>query len=309
MWRCGRACTRCASASTRPTCARRLSAAGIPVPPYTILDPKSATPVTQQVEAFGATHGWPLVLKASRGGYDGKGVWPVANSARPRPPATGPRSPGVPLLVEAHVAIDFELAALVVRRPIETLAWSVVETTQVDGVCREVLMPGRVTPELAEKAQSIAIQIAETIDACRGDGRRDVRVGRGAHGQRGRAPTPQQRPLDDRGRDDLAVREPPPRGARPPARRHRLPLARTWPRSTCSGRPTARTRRPASERALGVPGAHVHLYGKEARPGRKLGHVTVCGDDAADVQNRAWHAAAELGTPVPASPPAPGRDQ
>ncbi len=52
--------------------------------------------------------------------------------------------------------------------------------------------------------------------------------------------------------------------------------------------------------ALGVSGAHVHLYGKEARPGRKLGHVTVCGHDAADVKNRAWHAARELGTPVPA---------
>jgi 5-(carboxyamino)imidazole ribonucleotide synthase len=52
--------------------------------------------------------------------------------------------------------------------------------------------------------------------------------------------------------------------------------------------------------ALGVPGAHIHLYGKEARPGRKLGHVTVCGTDGADVKNRAWHAARELGTPIPA---------
>ena len=50
---------------------------------------------------------------------------------------------------------------------------------------------------------------------------------------------------------------------------------------------------------LAVEGAHVHLYGKEARPGRKLGHVTVCGDEADDVRARAWSAAIALGTPVP----------
>jgi 5-(carboxyamino)imidazole ribonucleotide synthase len=52
-------------------------------------------------------------------------------------------------------------------------------------------------------------------------------------------------------------------------------------------------------RGLAVEGAHVHLYGKKARPGRKLGHVTVCGDDAEVVRARAWSAARALGTPVP----------
>ena len=51
--------------------------------------------------------------------------------------------------------------------------------------------------------------------------------------------------------------------------------------------------------ALAVPGAHVHLYGKETRPMRKLGHVTVSGEDARSVRKNAWLAAAELGTPVP----------
>jgi 5-(carboxyamino)imidazole ribonucleotide synthase len=52
-------------------------------------------------------------------------------------------------------------------------------------------------------------------------------------------------------------------------------------------------------RGLAVEGAHVHLYGKRARPGRKLGHVTVCGDDADVVRLRAWSAALALGTAVP----------
>ena len=41
-------------------------------------------------------------------------------------------------------------------------------------------------------------------------------------------------------------------------------------------------------------GVRVHLYGKDIRPGRKLGHVTVCGDDLADVRARALAAAARL---------------
>jgi 5-(carboxyamino)imidazole ribonucleotide synthase len=52
-------------------------------------------------------------------------------------------------------------------------------------------------------------------------------------------------------------------------------------------------------RGLAVEGAHVHLYGKAARPGRKLGHVTVCGNDADVVRSEAWSAAIALGTPVP----------
>src|ERR1700722_12986709 len=58
-----------------------LAAAGIAVVPFAVLDTKGERTVASQIEAFGAVHGWPLVLKASRGGYDGKGVWPVADMA------------------------------------------------------------------------------------------------------------------------------------------------------------------------------------------------------------------------------------
>jgi 5-(carboxyamino)imidazole ribonucleotide synthase len=39
------------------------------------------------------------------------------------------------------------------------------------------------------------------------------------------------------------------------------------------------------------PAARVHLYGKQVRPGRKIGHVTVVGDDLEDLRRRAWHTA------------------
>jgi 5-(carboxyamino)imidazole ribonucleotide synthase len=58
--------------------------------------------------------------------------------------------------------------------------------------------------------------------------------------------------------------------------------------------------------ALSVDGARIHLYGKAPAPGRKLGHVTVCGHNLPDVRERAWRAAVALGTPVPSSLQAAG---
>jgi 5-(carboxyamino)imidazole ribonucleotide synthase len=275
-----------------------LAGHGIPVPPHALLQNGTLVPVAQQLEAFGSAHGWPLVLKACRDGYDGKGVWPVADAAEAAAICAHAAESGVALLVEAHVAIDFELSALVVRRPTETLAWPVVETTQIDGVCREVLMPGRVSPALAIRAQAIATRIAEAIGAVG-----VMAVEMFASG------------------DSLTVNEV---ALRPHNSGHwtiegaitsqfenhlravlDLPLGSTGTQATHVA--TVNVFGPADgsdpadrlEAALGVEGAHVHLYGKEARPGRKLGHVTACGVDGADVRNRAWHAARELGTPIP----------
>ena len=55
-----------------------LDEAGVPVPAYLVVD--EGPDALSAVEAFAAGHGgWPIVLKAARGGYDGKGVWPVAD--------------------------------------------------------------------------------------------------------------------------------------------------------------------------------------------------------------------------------------
>jgi 5-(carboxyamino)imidazole ribonucleotide synthase len=43
---------------------------------------------------------------------------------------------------------------------------------------------------------------------------------------------------------------------------------------------------PPTATVLSVPGAHLHLYGKTPRPGRKLGHVTICAADSQTVQKR-----------------------
>ena len=91
--------------------------------------------------------GWPVVAKATRGGYDGRGVWMLA-VAPPRPPSWW--RPAPPLIVEERVPLRRELAALVARSPFgQVAAYPVVETVQRDGICVEVLAPA---PGLSEDA-------------------------------------------------------------------------------------------------------------------------------------------------------------
>ena len=91
-----------------------------------------------EVAAFAAQAGWPVVLKAVRGGYDGRGVW-VCDGPDQAAEVLGY---GVALLAEEYVPFVRELAALVARSPHrQGAAYPVVQTVQREGVCREVLAP------------------------------------------------------------------------------------------------------------------------------------------------------------------------
>ncbi|AJT40419.1 5-(carboxyamino)imidazole ribonucleotide synthase [Psychromicrobium lacuslunae] len=114
--------------------------------------------------AFADKHGWPVVLKTPRGGYDGKGVRVVQNPEQAIESADW-FAAMTPLLVEQKVDFSRELSALVARRPSgEARAWSVVQSNQLDGVCDEVIAPA---PELDERvavaAQNAALEIAEEL--------------------------------------------------------------------------------------------------------------------------------------------------
>ena len=103
------------------------------------------------------------MLKTARGGYDGKGVWIVddlAEVATVTAPLVGR------LLLEEMVPFQAELAVMVARRPSgEMVTWPAVETAQVDGVCREVLVPGRLPPDVVERARALGQAVAEIAGA------------------------------------------------------------------------------------------------------------------------------------------------
>jgi 5-(carboxyamino)imidazole ribonucleotide synthase len=193
---------------------------------------------------------------------------------------------GVQLLVEAWVPIEREVAVLVARRPSgESVVYPMVETVQRDGICHEILSPAPVPPALAAAGRELGAAIAAACDTT-GILAIELFVAGG----------------------ELLVNE---LAARPHNSGHasiegnvtsqfenHLRAVLDWPLGdpgpaapavatvNVLGRSTTdpATRLPA---ALAVPGLHVHLYDKPARPGRKLGHVTATGADAADVLARA----------------------
>ncbi|HLN17824.1 MAG TPA: 5-(carboxyamino)imidazole ribonucleotide synthase [Acidimicrobiales bacterium] len=277
-----------------------LHAAGVPVPRFATLPGHTEADARPAIEAFAAEHGWPLVLKAGRGGYDGHGVWPVEDEREAAAVVHSAEERGIHLLVEEYVPIEAELAVLVARRPGgEVVSWPAVETAQVGGVCREVLVPGRLGPDLLEAAGALARRVADVVGSvgvlavelfsCRGR----LLVNEVAARPHNTGHWTIEGAVTSQFENHLrAVLD--------------LPLGDTTP-----GAPNVasvnvfgdeRGEDPATRlaEAFAVDGAHVHLYGKAPRPGRKLGHVTVCGDDPADVRSRAWRAARALGTPVPA---------
>jgi 5-(carboxyamino)imidazole ribonucleotide synthase len=270
-------------------------AAGVPVPRFTVVDPGEGS--LKAVADFAAEYRWPVLLKAARGGYDGKGVWPVAGPADAEDVL---RRVDGPVVVEEFVPFEAEVAVLVARRPSgESVSWPAVETAQVGGVCREVLVPGRLPHEVVEEAGVLGRRVADLVGLVgvmavelfwSGGGllvnEVATRPHNSGHWTIEGAVTSQ---FENHLRAVLDL----PLGSAAP--QHRA-VASVNVFGGADGADPGRL----LGRALAVEGARVHLYGKAPRPGRKLGHVTVCGDDPDSVRAHAWSAARALGTPVPA---------
>ena len=264
----------------------RLAALGVPVPAFT------PVATARDVQGFASHVGWPLVLKAATGGYDGKGVWVVHDLAEAEEVLAG----GVRLLAEEHVALRRELAALVARSPEgQGAAWPVVETVQSDGVCVEVVAPA---PGLSEddalEAQRLALRLADELGVV---GVMAVELFE-----------------TDAGLlvNELAMR---PHnsghwtieGARTSQFEQHLRAVLDWPMGATGltapwvvmANLLGGEGEPDLDRRLHLlfgrdPGLKVHLYGKQVRPGRKIGHVTALGDDLEETRRRAREGAAHL---------------
>ena len=131
----------------------RLVELGVPCPRHALVS--SVADVGKFASSSG---GWPCVLKTTRGGYDGKGVWFVDS---PEDCAAAFDS-GATILAEERVDFRRELSALVARSPSgQVAAWPVVASTQRDGICHEVIAPAPdLDPDLAVQAQRIAMSVA-----------------------------------------------------------------------------------------------------------------------------------------------------
>ena len=268
---------------------RRLAALGAPVPRF------SEVTSTGQAEAFAIEVGGPVVIKTVRGGYDGRGVIMADSPDEAREIVGRYLADGVPVMVEEKVAMRRELAALVARSPFgQGAAWPVVETVQEDGICVTVIAPapslgdlGTAATELALGLASelgvvgvMAVELFETEDGSLLVNELAMRPHNSGHWTMDGSRTSQ---FEQHIRAVLDY-----------------PLGDTSPLTpyTVMGNVIGAAVPPdmsMDERihhlCARIPDAKVHLYGKEERPGRKIGHVNIVGDDWESLRERAERAA------------------
>jgi 5-(carboxyamino)imidazole ribonucleotide synthase len=243
--------------------------------------------------------GGEAVVKTARGGYDGKGVRVVRSAQDVADWFTAAEQGGPALLAEEKVPFLRELAVLLARRPSgEYRVWPVVETVQRDGVCAEVVTPApHLDPSVREQAVAAACRVAEGLDVTGVLAVEMFEVPAEADGPRVVVNELAMRPHNSgHWTIDGAVTSQFEQHLRAVLD---LPLGSTEARAPWAvmANVLGSTRERLTDALPEVtadPDVKVHLYGKDVRPGRKLGHVTVYGDDLDDVRARAAAAAARL---------------
>ena len=261
---------------------RRLDALGVPVPRYAGIE------TLDELDDFAQRIGGPVVVKAVRGGYDGRGVRMARDPSHAREIAASFLADGVPVMAEEQVNLRRELSALVARSPFgQGAAWPVVETAQKDGICVQVIAPAPQLPEaLAGEAQGLALRLAaelgvvgvlavelfETNDGALLVNELAMRPHNSGHWTMDGARTSQfeqhlravlDYPLGDT--DALA----------PVTVMANVLGAPQLPAISLDER--------LHHLFARMPDARVHLYGKEERPGRKVGHINFVGTAPADL--------------------------
>lgn len=283
----------------------RLSELGLPVPDYADLSGDLGLARGRLIE-FGDRHDWSIVLKAIRGGYDGRGVWIVDDRDAAVAVFDAQFDTGVDLIAEQKVTMRRELSAMIARSPFgQGAAWPVVETVQRKGQCAVVLAPApELDPELAAQAQQMALRLAdelgvvgvmamelfETVDGELLVNELAMRPHNSGHWTMDGAVTSQ---FEQHLRAVLDY-----------------PLGDTAPRSAVTVMANVLGADTAPQMSMDerlhhlmarIPDAKVHLYGKGERPDRKIGHVNIVGaggEDLASVRERAERAAHWMSTAV-----------
>ena len=245
---------------------------GIPTAKFAVIN--SAGELYQTVEKIGL----PAILKTCRLGYDGKGQWVLRTGEDVE--RVKNEIPSAPLILEEFVKFSRELSILAVRaRNGETAFYPLVENHHRDGILRLSLAPApRLTEALQREAEAAARRVLESLDyvgvlaielfECNGRllaNEMAPRVHNSGHWTIEGAVTSQ---FENHLRAVSGL---------PPGDTETLGF---------SAMLNLIGELPDSNELLSVPGAHLHLYGKSLRSGRKVGHVTLRADSSEQLQQR-----------------------
>jgi 5-(carboxyamino)imidazole ribonucleotide synthase len=243
---------------------------GIPTPPFAPVDTRAD--LDRALEEIGM----PAVLKTRRLGYDGKGQAIIRT--RDDADAAWGALGGAPLILEGFVRFSREVSILAVRgRDGATAYYPLVENTHRDGILRLSIAPAPdVGVELQQRAEAYAGHVLAALDYV---GVLAIELFL----------------IEQLGEWELIANEMAPRvhnsghwtieGAETSQFENHLraalglPLGATTARGQCAMLNLIGDL-PVREAVLAEPGAHLHLYGKAPRPGRKIGHITLCDADA-----------------------------
>lgn len=234
---------------------------------------------------------YPAIAKSISGGYDGRGVWKVNSKAE----LTELLKEVPKILLEELIEFDFEIAVMVARSPHgQAATWAPTRTVQRDGICIETVTP---VPEFSasqsEAAQNLALQIAEEIKLVgvmaveifvKGDelliNELALRPHNSGHWTIEGSVTSQfEQHL--RAILDLPLGE--------------TSMVANWAvMGNILGGSKSDMYRPYLHLMARTPALKFHHYRKEVRPGRKIGHVTITGDNLVELRSEIDHALAYM---------------
>ncbi len=244
-------------------------------------------PKSEVISTAAEVTSFPVIVKAISGGYDGRGVWKVASDAE----LAEILSHTSPLLIEELIDFDSEIAVMVARSPHgQATSWAPVETVQENGICTITITPAQsISAEVSERAQKIALEIAQLVGVVgvmavemfvKDDNlfinELAMRPHNSGHWSIDGAVTSQ---FEQHLRAILDL----PLGS--PAMTHPFSVM-----GNVLGGEKTDMYRPYLHLMARTPELHFHQYKKEVRPGRKIGHVTACGDDLLHLTKEVQHA-------------------
>ena len=245
------------------------------------------SPLWQVITSSNQVHEFPVIAKSISGGYDGRGVWKVSDAQE----LTLLLQQNSKLLIEELIDFDYEIAVMVARSPHgQATSWAPTQTIQEDGICTMTISPApHLSVALSEKAQKLALEVAAVVGVVgvmavelfvKGEelfiNELAMRPHNSGHWTIDGSLTCQfEQHL--RAVLDLPLGDP----------SMTAPLAVM---GNVLGGDKPDMYRPYLHLMARTPALKFHHYKKEVRPGRKIGHVTMVGENLVELTQEVQHA-------------------